>query len=373
VINLSIITPVYPPAPGGAAAYTKHLAIGLSKSSSVEKIRIYTESFPSELSHTVSSANKVEVNRLFPCRAGRDTIDVKSYINYIQQNISFMRLASWLPASTNTLLVHSSFHYKLNLLGFGVQKLRKLCSGRIRIILDVRDPVMPPKCMTTLKLYDGVICCSGNVSQHIEQHIDASSPPLFLIPIILEVKKPSLSDIELTLCKYGLTSSPFILATNGISIAKKIDETIDLVRALRASGHDLRLVVIGRKRDWGARHDNAVLEGALIYLGSLPQNEVLALMAGSEIHVNLSPIESPSRASLEAIGVGTRALLPTNVPEFDETVPEFVAAVDSPNNLVTQVTRMLSLPKRPPPYPLERHLPDVVIPKYLEVFNKIID
>lgn len=364
--NISILTPVYTPAPGGGASYTKLLAEALENEPSIRHVTIFSERFPGEPDKKISHSGRIDLRRRFPFRAGRDRIDVRSYFDYIVQNIDFAAISDWLPHDTDVLLIHSSFHYKINFLGMGLRRLRAH-RPNIRIILDVRDRFMTATLASTQDLYDAIICCSLNVYDHMLQL--GERRPLRHIPILYQPPPaPSNQLMTKSIETAGLQGKRYVLSTSGVEHKKGIDQLIACFRELRSRGEKLELVVAGRRRDWNNNHKEAASEGLFRYIGSLPPHQIFNLMSGSEMHINISAIEGLPRSSLEAIASGTRVLLPPNIPEFYQHCGLHVISSSHPTSLANQIQWLLQQQKAPPPYPLERHSIAEVIPQYLKLF-----
>src|SRR5581483_863092 len=141
------------------------------------------------------------------------------------------------------------------------------------------------------------------------------------IPIIFEplsVTPDALRDAQR---RFGLESSRYVIATNGTRQDKGLRETIGLTRLLRQAGQNLKLIIVGKERDAPAELQPAIQEGLAASLGPLNHELTLALMGGADMHINLSMIEGLPRGSLEAMWLGIRTLLPSNVPEFQSAVP----------------------------------------------------
>lgn len=366
-MKVGILTSAYAPAPGGAANYTKLLATYLSENSAIQRVDVFTEAFPEQPKLYRSTSDKLRVHRIFPWRAGREQRDWRSYLAYAKQNVQLHRLRSWLPRDLDVLLVHAQFHYNPNLLERALRKLRDDSANTLQLILDVRDPLMPYAKRACIELYDDVICCSNNVFKHVRE-LSQKRAQLHLIPILFQ--PPILAEQEVDdICKkYGLLGKRYLIGTNGISLAKRVDMCLEVTQRLRAAEKDLFLVVAGRRRDWGSIFAKAQGDGALKYVGALPQRELVALVSRSQLHMNPSPIEGLPRASLEAMAVGTPVLLPPNVPEFMAHSPHFVAKKDL-TELERQVRKILNRKNGETGYPVAIHYPEAVIPKYLKVFK----
>jgi glycosyltransferase involved in cell wall biosynthesis len=366
---IGIVTPVYVPAPGGGAEYTRLLAESLAAREDVQAVSVFTEAFPGMPSWERNSAGKIEVHRIFPYRAGRPRRDVSSFIDYGLQNIMFAQVSHWIPPELDVLLVHASLHYNPNLIGFGLDMLRRKRGGGLLLILDVRDPIMPRAAKRAVGRYDRLICCSQSGLMHLTGRLKVGKP-VQLIPFPFERRVPNANCVATALRKHGLESVRFLLSTNGTSREKGAELCLHIAERLRARGHDLMLAIAGRRRNWNAIFGRAEAAGWLRHLGVLNRDELLALMMSCAIHLNPSAIESISRSSLEAISLGARVLLPSNTPEFDECASAFVTSSADPGRLTDQVERILLAEKGQVNYPFQRHDPTRVAASYVELFKR---
>lgn len=367
-MKAGILTSAYAPAPGGAASYARVLSTHLAKASEIDSVQVFTEKFPGEPEEYTSDDKKLFVHRRFPWRAGREVKDWRSYVHYARQNLAFSRIDRWLPGDIDVLLVHAHLHYHPNLLSSGLKKLRENRGKNIRLILDVRDPLMPPERKRCTELYDEIICCSGNCLSHLHDTLGIQQTA-HLIPTPVEPVLLTSAEVDHVLEAHDLGETKYLFGTNGISFAKGVDLCLSVTERLRERDQDLIFVVAGRCRDWGEPFATAERLGILKYVGALPQRHILALAARSVMHLNPSPIEGLPRASLEAMAMGARVLLSPNVPEFEQQAPQLVARSQDPDDLADQVLDILRSPDKECPYPITRHYIENLIPAYLNVFS----
>ncbi len=367
-MNFGIITPVYAPAPGGGALYTRMLAEGLAGSPGVESVRVITEAYPNCSNLQSGPADGLVVDRWFPCRAGKARVSMRSYWDYGNQNVKFMGLARRFGQQLDAVLVHSSFHYKPSVITQSLKRIRKRSPGRPRLVLDVRDPLFPVSKAGAIAAYDQVICCADNVVAHM-QSLGVAPQKLHRIPIPFERPQLDAHWSAQVSEKLGLSGCPFLLFTNGISRDKGFFPCIEATRILRNRFPGLVLAVVGRRRDWDSECDQARNEGLLKYLGIVSHDEVTGLLQSCLVHLAPSPVESIGRGSLEALAVGARALLPPNVPEFVKHVPDWVTRHHDSQSLASQVSDILDGADRSSDYPFETHRPDVIVRLTLEVLS----
>lgn len=369
-LKIGVLTPSYAPAPGGAANYYSLLAEHLARDSANEFVEVVTEQYPGQSLRLVNHDGKLIVRRCFNYRAGRAVRDWRSYVDYASQCLSLSRVGNLLRPDLDVILVHAQFHYNPTLLNMGIRALRRTRNNRIRLILDVRDPLMSPNKISSADLYDDIICCSRNTLDHMKRVV-GTSRPTHLIPIPFQPPQIDRNRENEVCRKYGLENKDFLLATNGMQRSKGVDLCLEVTRALQERWPGITLVVAGRRRDWDAKYETAQRRGLLRYIGMVPNRDLLTLAAKSKLHINPSPIEGLPRASLEAIAVGAPVLLPPNVPEFEESVPELIAHSIDLKKLAAQAARIIERGETAKAYPVERHYIHNVLREYIDLFSGV--
>lgn len=367
--NLLIIAPGYPPATGGAATYTNLLVNGLLEQGFSGKIVVLTEAYPGYPKKEVLWNGKLHILRLFPFRSQmlRSKKKIVRYLKYTYQNLQFFLLPIIVKQFQIThILIHSSLHNYLSLISIAV-KLTEQTSA-VKLIADVRDLYLPVSKFEELYIYDTIVCSSENVYNHLSQN-KILQKKLCVIPIPLKITYPPTQLVKNTQAKFELTGKRYIFSANGVIKEKGIYLTLEVVKKLKASGENLILVVAGKNKDWNFECQEADESGLLKYIGIIPNDEVFALCKGAELVINLSTIESPSRYSLEAIAVGAKVLLPSGVPEFDRACPEYVKDSDNSEQLAQQILQIIKKENHHCNYDLKVHMPENVIPKYINLLN----
>lgn len=362
-----ILSPVIPPAAGGAARYTKLLAEGLADSG--RKVTVISENHPEHRS--VSWAGGIDVRPIFPHRAGRVEIDSKAYVLYALQNVKMLGLASEIEAIAKedgiapVVLVHSSFFYKPSVMPRVISRLRKALGPDVRLVVDVRDPLSTPSAIRHYHLFDSIVCCSLLIQKELSRD-SALAPKTVHIPIPFDPDPaPDLATCKEVLSKFGLQEGRFLFNPNGVARAKGFDEMLAAVVELRKRPgyEDVCLVTAGRKRDWIEADDAAVTDGSLVYTGSVDHRTFLALAKSSLMGIIVSRIEGLPRASLEILAVGNRLVLPP-VLEFEEGAAAWVARDLDPVVLADQIQQLDS--SAPPlSYDVGQHATEALVPQYM--------
>lgn len=366
-LRLLIITPLLPPAVGGGGVYTQLLVKGLMAKPEVSRIVILTETYPGCPTEEVLFNGRLHIKRVFPYRAGVVYKDTFRYLKYIYQNLQFFLAHLVIRRYKIThVLIHASFHNKLSSMSLVVRTLKKIPG--IQLVADVRDLDLLPSRVHKLYHYDKVICCSENIYNSLIQDTILKKVTTF-IPVIVDVKVPTLKEINDCKQKYKLLKKNYIINSSGISEEKGINLLIDMVAKIREMSEDVILVVAGKSRDWSRKHQVAVDAGLLVYLGPISHADVLCLSAGSCLDINLSKVDSMPRASLEAIAVGAKVILPPGVPELVRSCSENVSASDQPDELATQAISLLRQDNYHLNYDISVHSLEKVVLEYIQVLN----
>jgi len=357
-----IITPVFWPAPGGGAMYTKLLAEALANDGA--DVVVATEAFPdtAKLERTHLGSGCVVIDRLFPLRAGRAVVDWRSYAAYARQNVLMPSLPARLAravrqngADRAVVLVHSSFFYKRSVLPWILEGMRRVLPDATRLIVDVRDPLFDESLVPLFAQFDAAIGCSRMISERMRALLP-DGVDVVHVPIPFEAGTPPGDDeVAVALAEHGLRSVPYVLNPNGIFEAKRYPEMLDAVRALRRMpGHeDTVLLTIGRSRDWKARDQAAVADGVLRYIGIVPNRTALALAKGAKATLILSLVEGMPRSALETLALGKPIVAPP-IAEFLEHIPASVVQSGDPGEIARQIVRV-SEQSAAERYPVEVH------------------
>ncbi len=368
-MNIVYLAPVYKPAIGGGVVYIEMLSKYLCNQPNISGVSIITEKHPAVSNYEITLDGKTSVYRVFPFRAGRSRKTIVSYLGYLIQNIQFILIFRYLAQlNPDVVFIHSSFHNHVNWLNFGL-RLFKLINTKTRLIADVRDPKLPLKRFKELYIYDDIVSCSENVSQHLSADSNLKSK-IRLIPVPIE--RTVFSDEEISEClnRYNLQAGSYIFNGSGCSLEKGIKRLVRLIRVLRDVQHELKLVVAGKKRYWDSELEKAFAEGFFIYLGELSHDEVVKIASAASLDTNLSEVDSMPRHTLEVLAAGGNVLLPIGVPEFDRECPDFVAKSYDENLLAKQILSIIGSGERCD-YDWFEHLPDQVFPLYLPLLEPV--
>ncbi|UCH26708.1 MAG: glycosyltransferase family 4 protein [Trueperaceae bacterium] len=360
--GLLIITPMFAHGGSGSAVYYRLLADHLGKDGiPVTVISEQTRDL---------AATGDDVIGLFPQRSSRNRHPVRDALAHGWQNLKYLELPAVVrEVDPATVLVHSSFYSLPGIFPTVMSRITKDSSGRRRFVADVRDVLMPPERVPCLLGFGRIIACSKSVEAHL---IASGLAPerITLVPVLQEPLNVPQRTLEATLEKHNLPGRRYLFYAGLIKELKAVDLLLEaFLEHVRPRLPDLTLVVSGHLKT-----DNRFIRGALgadgvRYLGNLPRTDVLALMAGAALVVNLAPNEGLPRSSLEALALGRPTLLPPNVPEFTEHCREFVASSRSAEEIAGQMIELLER-GAVPRYPIGEHAPERVLPLYAEILGE---
>jgi glycosyltransferase involved in cell wall biosynthesis len=362
-----LLSPILPPAPGGAAQYVNLLARGLIRHEITRRVVVVSEQHPQRASVEFVCGDRIVFQRIYPYRAGRSQKDLRSYLSYLVQNFQLLMLPELVrEQKIDAVIVHASFHLHVSTTALAIWRLRRLGGPGLRIIADVRDPKLPVSKLRELCAYDAVICCCERVAHHVAQERELA-PKIRLIPIPFVPRRPTPQEVQASLAAYGLEAERFFFFPHGISIEKGIEQAITALQLLGDARAGMPLIVAGKARDTSPLIRSAIAQGIVRYLGTLTNEEVIALSKASRMVLNVSPIEALPRSGLEAIGAGARILLPWGIPELERLCPDYVLPALDAATIARRILEVLPLP--PPDYPVEDHHPDKLMPAYQEVLT----
>ena len=362
-MRVLMITPLYPPAVGGAATYFGQIAEKLSTQAEIEKIVILTERPKGEAARVDQGKDLTILRSLVP-RVGLPEPGKVFYItSYVHTQLWFsLRLAS-LVRRLRIQLIH--FHTRCR----GKLFYHALRSCPVPVIADLRDKMTAPE--TLLAVTDHLLCCSEGVRDYAQQGRFPSEHTTVVPVPFSRPKMPEEDKVRQTRKKLGLSDSPYLLYVGDINLAKGVYKLLQVYRQWRITHPDCRLVLAGPNRE-GRKFTSEVSETAgAVHLGSLNHTDVLALMRGAEILVLLSCSEGLPRVILEALSMDTKVICPPGVPEFDEHLPDSVLATISSNALLDKIRQVWTSPPHFS-YPFSTHDVDLGIRKLVGVYENLL-
>ena len=335
--SVLVVSPLMPPASGGAAVYYDLLTTYLLMRRPSLSLSIVTERFPGQPTSWKDMGGRRAIHRILPHFSHRGQRDLVGIVAASARQF----VVSCLPVLAavckyDVVVVHGGFHVHPNFLGASIRVARRI-RPRTLFVVDVRDQLAPKKRTRSMVHYHQVIACGESVRRHL---LGAGVRDVVLVPVPLDLTALDERRSRAVLKKYSLERCSYLLFTNGVNSTKNVDMAVRVQQAVARAGCVVPLIIVGRNRDSSLVVDHAVAQGHVRVLGPLPQEEVLALSSCAGAVLNLSRSEGVPRSTLEAIGVGAPVLLPADVPEFSNAGP--VADLSSVSRCAELVIDVLS-------------------------------
>lgn len=357
-MKVLILTPLFFGDSSGAAVYYKILANSFIQSGYAVSV----------ISDKETGEFQGQYYGLLPSRCGREKRFPRDVFAYAIQNLKYLSIPKIIRyEQPNTLLVHSSFYNHPGAFASMMNMVRKRFS-ELTMVLDVRDRLVPAKQVKSFSIFDCVIACSENIMLHLCRH-GLIKEQVTLIPVVqekIDVDKQEAWEFTRSLKLKPLTYifyAGLVKEAKGISVL--LDAFLNYVKAVRP---DVKLVISGLLKTQNERVLSALKEDGVAYLGNRKRSDVLKLMSCARLCVNLSPIEGMPRTSLESLALQKPTILPPNVPEFGRHCPDFVALDSNPKAVADKIIELLDT-QAVPSYPIENHLPENVLPKYMAILS----
>lgn len=303
---------------------------------------------------------------LFPVRCLRDRQFLRDRLAYLRQNLAYLKIGNILSKrSSQSTLIHSSFY---NHPGLFPQVMKRVMqrNPNINFIADVRDALMPVRAVPVLNDYRHVIACSENVAAHLCEN-GVEPDRIVKIPVIQERLQVNDDLSASVLVELGIDGRAYIFFGGLIKEEKAVDILLEAyLQYVRPARRGMLLVVAGLMKTSNGRIREMLAQEGVLYVGNRSRDEVLALMSGAALCVNLSPNEGMPRSCLEALALGRPVALPPNVPEFARYCGDFVVADRSPSAVAARLLEIMDAGVTVG-YPIERHYPEAVLPIYKQL------
>lgn len=355
-----ICTPLFWGDASGASVYYRLLSHSLIQEG--YKVAVISDKEPSELQPSV------DYYSLFPARCGRKRKFLLDYFSYATQNLAYFNLNKIVSrVKPRAVLVHSSFYNHPGIFAHVMKGVTRK-HPEVNFIADVRDGLMPPAKVPLLNVYRRVIACSENVMNHLlENGVDPER--LIRIPVIQERLKTGNKLLARTVIDLGLEGQPYIFYAGLVKESKAVDVVLEaFLRYVRPIRKDVRLVIAGLMKTSNRGMKEMLAQDGVLYVGNRRREEVLALMSGAALCVNLSPNEGMPRTSLEALALGRPVVLPPNVPEFSRYCEGFVVSEREPAIVANRMIEIMDAGVVPS-YPIETHFPENVFNAYADLLQ----
>lgn len=357
-----MVTPLYPPATGGAATYFGMVAPELAQRPEVDWVTVLTERWPDQPGE--STCGKLRILRHLPTRISIPRQNAWAHaLSYAHTQLWFARHFPELVRRCKVDLIHFHTRYRGRLLYAALKR-----SG-VPVIANLHDKMTDPAVLA--RVADWLLCCARGVQRFA---VDGGFPAdrIAFIPLPLAAAQMLSADHVAALRRrYGLGAAPYLLFVGDITAAKGVYELLAAYRQWRADPPQARLVFAGTNREgkWFVRQIQQTPDTT--YVGPVPREDALALMRGAAVVVLPSRSEGLGYAILEAVSLGTKVVGPPGIPEFESHLRESIL----PEVNVAAIFRALTAAwarNAPPSYPLSTHNLERVVSELARLYVRVV-
>lgn len=361
-MRVLIITPLYPPAVGGAATYFSDVVPRLARQEGVKEVIVLTERMPGQPQQRVEG--RVRLLRYLPTRVSGPQRGLVSHtLTYALTQCWFAARLPALVQHYRVELVHMHTRYR----GRAVYSALRRCA--VPVVADLRDRMTDVARLVGVA--DWLLCCGEGVRGFAVQG-GFPAERTVLIPIPFTPPTPSSpSQVAAVRERYRVGLGPYLLYVGDITPAKGVYELLTAYRRWRTRHPEVGLVLAGINRE-GARFLSQVSRtpGAR-YLGHISHPDALCLMQGARVVLLPSRSEGLPRVVLEAVALGTPVICPPGIPEFSRHLPRFVLPTVTPEAILVTLEDIWHIPETPT-YPLEEHDVGRVVAQLLETYRQAL-
>jgi glycosyltransferase involved in cell wall biosynthesis len=357
-MRILIITPLFPPAIGGASSYFQELVPRLAKREDIDQLVILTERMPGE--PRASTNGKMTVLRYLPTRV---SIPRKKWIGhavtYLMTQLWFLLSLSHFVQRNGIDLVHFHTRYR------GPVFYKCIAGLDVPVVADLRDHMSNPyslSAVSSIILTNSLSVQAAVRDALVDEHRTAMIARIFDPPA-----KPSYLEIQQILDYYEITQVPYVLYVGDMTANKGVYDLMDAIDMMDSAPV---LLLVGTNREGSRFEMHAAQSAHARYLGQIPHEQVLALMSGAKAVLLPSRSEALGAVLLEALTMGTRVVCPPNVPEFAAAMPDCVLPEVSPEAIVKTLEHVLA--SDVPAYPFANHDPERVIDALMAIYRQLL-
>lgn len=344
-MNILMITPLYPPALGGAATYFKQIVPSLVEYEEVTQLTVLTEYMAGQPG--VQKDGKIQLLRRLPNRisSGQRPF-IRHAATYILTQLWFASRLQALVRQFSVDVIH--FHTRYS----GHAFYRALRRTRVPIIADLRDKMTNP--LQLQGTVSRLLCCGEGVYNFAVK----SGFPMDHIVLIPNVFTPPACPSKAVMVdvqkRYGLADTRYLLYVGDITFNKGVYELLSAYRSWHVYHPEVPLILVGTNREGKNFFTQLHQAPGAIHLGHLPHQDVLTLMCGADIVVLPSRSEGLPTVILEAVAMRAKVICPPGIPEFERHLPEFVLPEVSETAVLETLHKVWDYPNRPE-YPFTAH------------------
>jgi glycosyltransferase involved in cell wall biosynthesis len=358
-LRILFLTPLYPPAVGGAAEHYGQLSAGLANHPQVERLVVLTERHPQAAER--ESLPKGTVLRCLPpwLSLPRGSLYERARRRLRAQ----WRLWKTVPEIVeneriNIIQIHSTSGYAFAPL------LGRLARKAAALVGDLQDNIFD---VGLFRRCSRVVCCSENTFARAREY---GLPDAQVLLVPLPFSPASVARRE-GLPEDSRIKEPYICFAGSLSARKGIYELLEAFPRFRESRPAFSLLMAGVNHD-GNRFLIRARNAGAAYVGPVSHAQALNLMARAALVVLPSKSEGLPRVCLEALALGKKVLLPPGIPEFDRHCPEFVVPGITPAAIAEKMKEILDSEKQPA-YPWSGHEPEKAFAAYMNVYRGALD
>jgi glycosyltransferase involved in cell wall biosynthesis len=360
-VRILLLTPLYPPAIGGAAIYFADIVPLLEEAPEIEQLVLLTEQMPGEPKE--ATTGKLTVLRLLPTRVSRERPYPIHALTYMQTQRWFPRKLARLVKECQIDLVHFHTRYR------GKLAYRALAKLPVPVLADLRDKMSDPAALARCSQH--LLCCAQGVKDFA---IGGGYPVGRLthipIPFVTPVPLPQ-TVLQAALNHFGLGERPFLFYAGDMTMNKGVFALLDAFEQWQVGHPGIDLVLAGMNREGRPFAGRVEQVPQVHFLSHIPHAQALALMQASEMVLLPSRSEGLPLTILEAVALGKKVLCPPNIPEFDTHLPDFVLPEVTIEAILASLNAIWHNPALPG-YPLDNHQVESVVARLLQVYKKML-
>lgn len=361
-MRILLLTPLYPPAVGGAATYFSHIVPQMVNHPAIEHLVLLTEKMPGE--PEVMTVGKLTVLRQLPQRVSVKRPFLFHTLTYLQTQLWFSKNLSKLVKANQIDLVHFHTRFRGRLF---YQALTRL---PVPVLADLRDKMSNPADLAQCSQH--LLCCALGVAQFATA-ANYPASQMSYVPVTFEPPPHQPPEtIAQTRLKFGLAERPYLLYLGDMTPNKGIYELLQAFGRWQQLVPDVDLVLVGINREGSSFTRHIAPMPGVHFLGHLLHREALALMQASEMMLLPSRSEGLPTVILEAIGLGKKVLCPPNIPEFERHLPDFVLPEVSSEAIFHMIQKIWHSPITPS-YPLETHAVQGVVNQIVSLYQQLVE
>lgn len=350
-MRVLLVTPLFFPSVSGAAVYFDTLSQALLAQPRAVQVTILTPAVAG--APRLERRGRVRVLRLLPAT----TVAPRSPIG--ERLASLATVAIVLLASL--VLRSDVVHYHTLLSYRAIHRAAPLF--RAPLVGDMRDLAAKHEgaALVHYEHCSKLICASENIRQYLQSG-GFPAERLVHIPIPFVPPEPAPpARVANARARYGLTPAvPYLLFVGAIIPGKGVREMLSAMELVWSRLPHLHVALAGPLTPAGDAlfpggfRAFAARDARVHALGPVPHDDVPLLLQGAALFILPSRTEGLPRSCLEAIALGTKAILPPGIPEFDQACPEAVLGDLRPETIAQKIEQTWRDGKSPT-YPLARH------------------